>query len=50
MKLQKAIEVLIKYNKWRRGKISEPLHPHRIGKAIDTVIEHYKETEGTLGN
>jgi hypothetical protein len=45
MKLQKAIETIEIYNRWRRGEDVKMIHPKHIGKAIDTVVKHYKKTE-----
>ena len=44
MSLSEAIQILDKYNRWRRGKIiSSMIDPEEIGKAIDVIVEHYKE-------
>lgn len=46
MSLSKAIEILDRYNKWRRDmsycKV-EMNSPVEIGKAIDVVVDYYKE-------
>ena len=46
MSLSKAIEILDKYNRWRRGKIiSAMIEPIELGIAIDVIVENYKEQE-----
>jgi hypothetical protein len=40
MDLQEAKEILITFNRWRRGEDVEPmLKPSDIGKAIDVAIQ-----------
>ena len=36
---QRAIEILIKHNVWRRGRSETPTHPRELGEALDYVIE-----------
>lgn len=43
MKLSKAIEILEKHNKWRRGNDDyEMANPKELGIAIETVIKYCK--------
>lgn len=42
MTLQKAIELLERYNRWRKGADVQMPLPNEISEAIDTVINHYK--------
>lgn len=42
MTLQKAIELLERYNRWRKGADVQMPLPSKISEAIDTVINHYK--------
>ena len=51
--LYKSVELLKTYNRWRRGESEfawkgkpEPLSlsPREIGEAIDTVVEHFKDS------
>lgn len=39
MELNEALEILSKYNEWRRGAGIKQPSPDIIGIAIDTVIE-----------
>lgn len=47
MKLKRAIEILEKFNQWRQGEDNEMEHPAKVGKAIDTVVDFYKEQTET---
>lgn len=38
MTTNKAIEILRKFQKWRRGQTNEQLSPAEIGEAIDAII------------
>lgn len=40
MKIKTAIEILKKYNQWRRGADIEQEKPWIIGKAIDVVVKY----------
>jgi len=42
MKIKKAIKILKKHNKWRRGKGNTQTNPTKLGIAIDTITKHYK--------
>ena len=42
MTLKKAISVLRKHNKWRRGADIKQLDPKEIGEAIDKILEYFK--------
>ena len=42
MKIKKAIEILERHNKWRRGAETEMEHPKELGIAIEAVIEFSK--------
>jgi len=40
MELKQAKDLLITFNRWRRGEdIEPPLDPHYIGKALDIAIQ-----------
>lgn len=39
MKIEKAIIVLTKYNRWRRGEDMPMLQPKVVSEAIDTVLK-----------
>lgn len=47
MNLQEAIEILEKFNQWRRGdeevSINDIASPKRIGEAIDVAIHLLKQ-------
>jgi hypothetical protein len=44
MTLERAIEILEAYNKWRRGEIENyPAKAREIGEAIDTILKHLKK-------
>ena len=52
MNITKAVEILEKYNSWRRwddefenGKSPEMPHPKQIGIALDTVVKYFKVTK-----
>lgn len=44
MELQKAIEILENYNKWRRDDEGDYIQqsPKEIGIAIDVVVDYFK--------
>ena len=42
MELKKAVSVLEKHNKWRRGADTEPTNPKELGESIDTVTKYLK--------
>lgn len=43
MTLERAIEILEAYNLWRRGETETyPVTTWELGKAIDTVVKHFK--------
>jgi hypothetical protein len=41
MTLNKAIETLRKYQRWRKGITNEILQPAEISQAIDIVVNHF---------
>ena len=43
MKLQKAVKTLKKHNEWRRGERDKEIKPEKVGIAIDTVVNHFRE-------
>lgn len=46
MKIKKAIKVLKKHNKWRRGDDSiEMTDPKTLGIALDTAIEFLEQSK-----
>ena len=40
MTLNNALEVLVKYSKWRKGETARIPSPQEVGIAIDTVVDH----------
>lgn len=40
MTLNNALEVLVKYSKWRKGENPRNPSPQEVGQAIDTVVDH----------
>lgn len=49
MELEQARNILITFNRWRRGEDVEPmLEPSDIGKAIDVAIQHLDDTLHTF--
>jgi hypothetical protein len=40
MTLNNALEVLVKYSKWRKGENARTPSPQEVGVAIDTVVDH----------
>lgn len=47
--IQKAVKLLQRYNRWRRGADIPMPQPKEIGKAIDTAIEYIKKNEKLEG-
>lgn len=47
MKVHEAITILEHHNEWRRDNNNKEksTEPYILGKAIDTVVEHYKNLE-----
>jgi hypothetical protein len=44
MTLERAIEILEQYQKWRVGDIENyPVRPHNITEAIETILKHLKK-------
>lgn len=39
MEKEKALEILVEYNLWRRGAETPMLDPKIVGQAIDVAIE-----------
>lgn len=46
MKTKEIIDILTRYNEWRRGADIEQPNPEEIGRAIDYAIKRMKELEG----
>lgn len=45
MELKEAIDILEHHNRWRRGDDDEVMcNPAELGKAIDTVVAHCRES------
>ena len=44
MKLKKAIKLLKRHNKWRRGAEIEMLDPATLGKVITKIVKYYETT------
>ena len=42
MKIEEAIEILERYNEWRRGAEIEMANPNELGEAIDLVLLELK--------
>ena len=42
MNIDVAIDILESHNKWRRGGEGEMVNVVILGRAIDTIVEHYK--------
>lgn len=42
MSVKKAISILEKHNKWRRGGKGEMIDPTILGIAIDTIVNNFK--------
>lgn len=45
MKTKEIIDILTRYNEWRRGADIEQPDPKEIGKAIDYAIKGLKELQ-----
>lgn len=46
MKTKEIIDILTRYNDWRRGANIEQPDPEEIGRAIDYAIKRLIELEG----
>jgi len=45
MTIQRAIEVLLSHNAWRRGADIEMAEPKELGKAIEKAIEVLRKSK-----
>lgn len=41
--LKKAVKLLKRHNKWRRGAEIEPTYPTELGLAIDTIVKYFEQ-------
>ena len=50
MNIKEAVELLKKYNLWRRdnNQVHEMPNPTQIGIAIDAVTEYFEECNGEI--
>ncbi len=48
MKLEKAVQILKKHNKWRRGGDIKPTNPKELGVAIDTIVNWFDLKDDVL--
>lgn len=45
MNIEKAIGILKRHNKWRRGADIEMTSPKKLGEAIDTIVKHHEKSK-----
>ena len=50
MKIEEAISILKKHNKWRRGGKGKMQDPKKLGLAIDYIIDYYNQEQISIIN